>query len=159
MTPAIHAARQAKIPISVHEYRHDPATTAFGEEVVQALGVPPGQVFKTLVVSLDGDDRRLAVGILPVNRQLDLKAIAAALQARKAALADPKAAERATGYVVGGISPLAQRKRLPTVLDTSAGEWPTIYVSAGRRGLQIQLAPTDLAALTAAARAPIARAD
>ncbi len=157
MTPAILLARRAGIPFEVREYAHDPACASYGLEAAQALGVEPERVFKTLLVAVNEDRRTLAVGVVPVGGQLDLKAMAAALGAKKLAMADPQDAERATGYLVGGISPLGQKRRLPTVLDSSAARFPTILVSAGRRGLEIELAPLDLARLTAARLAPIAR--
>lgn len=155
MTPAIKALQKARVPFTLHEYEHDPASTAFGEEVVEKLGQDPARVFKTLVAAVEG--KGLAVGMVPVAASLDLKALAAAVGGKRAALADLGEAERATGYVAGGISPLGQRKRLPAVLDESALGWPTIFVSAGRRGLQLELAPADLARLAGARSAPIAR--
>lgn len=157
MTPAIIAAKRANIAHQVHEYRHDPAAQSYGLEAAQAMGVVPERVFKTLLVALNGDARRLAVGIVPVARQLDLKAMAAACGAKKADMADAREAERATGYVVGGISPVGQKKRLPSVIDESATGFETIYVSAGRRGLEIELAPRDLLQVIGARFAPIAR--
>ncbi len=154
MTPAINALKKACVAFQLHEYEHDPASTSFGEEVVHKLGQDPARVFKTLVATVDG---RLVVGIVPVSASLDLKALAAAADGKRAAMAEVAEAERATGYVVGGISPLGQRKRLPTVLDAGASAWPTIFVSAGRRGLQLELAPDDLRRLTGAISAPIAR--
>lgn len=146
MTPAINSARQAGIAFQVHDYPHDAAATSYGLEAAEKLGVSPAQVFKTLVVSLDG--KQLAVGIVPVDCQLGLKQIAKAAGAKKAAMAAPEAVERSTGYVLGGVSPLGQKKRLPTFIDASAKAWPTLYVSAGRRGLEIELSPHDLAALS-----------
>lgn len=157
MTPAIKAARAAGIGIRVHEYHHDPANTNYGLEAAEALGLEPRRVFKTLLVALNGDPRRLAVAIVPVSGQLDLKAMAAACGAKKAEMADPAQAERATGYVLGGISPLGQKRRLPTVLDDTALAHATVYVSGGRRGLDIELAPQDLVAACAASTAPIGR--
>lgn len=138
----------------LHPYQHDPASSSYGEEAAERLGVDPSRVFKTLVVAVDG---RLAVAIVPVDRSLDLKAAAAALGGKRAALAEVAEAERATGYVAGGISPLGQRRRLPTVLDQGAMRWQTILVSAGRRGLEMELSPRDLARLCAARVAPVAR--
>ena len=139
-------------------YEHDPRLAerglSFGMEAAQALGVDPRQVFKTLVADVDG---ALTVAVVPVDGQLDLKALAAARSGKRAAMADPAAAERATGYVVGGISPLGQRKRLPTVVDASALDHATVLVSAGRRGVDVELAPTDLVRLTGATTAPIAK--
>ncbi len=156
MTPAINAAKKAGVHFTVHEYEHDPGTTAFGEEVVEKLGQDPGRVLKTLVAAVEG--RGLAVGIVPVDTSLDLKALAAALGGKRATMADVAEAERATGYVAGGISPLGQRKRLPAVVDETALAWETVYVSAGRRGLQLELAPGDLVRLAGARVAAIARA-
>ncbi len=155
MTPAVEEARRAGIPFELAEYEHDPRSEAYGMEAADALGVPPERVFKTLVAQLD--DERLVVAIVPVTRQLDLKALAKCLGTRRAQMAGPADAQRATGYLVGGISPLGQRRRLPTALDQSALEQEAIYVSAGRRGLDMSLAPRDLQSLTAATVAPIAR--
>lgn len=153
-TPATVALTKAAVPFTVHTYEHDPAAASYGLEAAAALGLEPGQVFKTLLVEADG---KLGVGIVPVDRQLDLKAIASALGAKKAVMADPAAAERTTGYVVGGISPIAQKKALPTVLDDSALQHGQVYVSGGRRGLDLGLAPADLVAITKARTAAIAR--
>jgi Cys-tRNA(Pro)/Cys-tRNA(Cys) deacylase len=155
MTPAVKAARSAGIEFSVLEYEHDPAHGNYGLEAAQALGQPPEQVFKTLVARLPGG--RLVVAIVPVARRLDLKALAAALGAKRADLAAPEEAQRATGYVVGGISPLGQRRRLPTVLDASADTHERIFVSGGRRGLEIGLSPKTLCQVCAAKTAQIAR--
>ena len=152
-TPAIAALMRAKVAHTLHPYHHDPATTAFGDEVVTALGWDPQRVFKTLVASVDG---ALTVGVVPVAAQLDMKALAAAAGGKKAQLAKVADAERSSGYVAGGISPLGQRKLLPTVIDSSARSYPTIMVSAGKRGLQVELAPADLVALTRAVEADIA---
>jgi Cys-tRNA(Pro)/Cys-tRNA(Cys) deacylase len=149
-TPAIAAAERAGVAFTVHEYAHDPRAESYGLEAAEKLGVDPARVFKTLVVEVDG---RLGVAVVPVAAQLDLKA----LGGKRAGLADRVAAERATGYVLGGISPLGQRKRLPTTLDSSALEHDTIHVSAGRRGLEIELPPADLVRLTGADVRPIAR--
>ena len=157
MTPAIKTAEKARIVFTVHDYEHDPNADSYGLEAAAALGVDETRVFKTLLVSLQGGTAPLAVGIVPVESQLDLKAIAAAAGAKKAGMADPKQAERVTGYVVGGISPLGQKKSLPTIIDTSATEFDTVYVSAGRRGLEIELAPNDLQALCTATLANIKR--
>ncbi|SPE49256.1 Cys-tRNA(Pro)/Cys-tRNA(Cys) deacylase YbaK [Streptomyces netropsis] len=153
-TPAIVALEKAGTVFSVRAYEHDPAAPSYGEEAAEALGIDPSRVFKTLVAEVDGV---LTVAVVPVSGSLDLKALAAAVGGKRAAMADPAAAERTTGYVRGGISPLGQRKRLPTALDASAGTYPTICVSAGRRGLEVELSPDDLAALTGAVLAPIAR--
>ncbi|WP_062211501.1 Cys-tRNA(Pro) deacylase [Streptomyces sp. NBRC 109706] len=153
-TPATLAAGRAGVPFTLHRYPHDPAAPSFGVEAAEALGSDPARVLKTLVAVVDG---ALTVALVPVSGSLSLKALAAAVGGKRAALAEPAVAERATGYVVGGISPLGQRRRLPTVLDASAHEHATVLVSAGRRGLEIELAPADLATLTAARVAPIAR--
>ena len=159
MTPAIRAAEGARVAHRVLSYTHDPAAESYGTEAAAALGLDPRAVFKTLVVSVDGAPRgaALAVALVPVARQLDLKAAAEALGAKRVTLADGATAERATGYVVGGISPLGQRRRLRTIVDESVLAWPEIFVSAGRRGLEIALAPADLLRLTQGATAAIAR--
>ncbi|MFF8863546.1 Cys-tRNA(Pro) deacylase [Streptomyces sp. NPDC015139] len=153
-TPATVALTAAGVDFTVHAYDHDPSHPSYGEEAAEAMGVSPDRVFKTLVADVDG---ALVVGVVPVAGSLDLKALAAAVGGKRAAMADPALAERTTGYVRGGISPLGQRKRLPTVLDGSAQGHTTICVSAGRRGLEVELAPTDLAKLTNAVTAPIGR--
>ncbi|MFF8901456.1 Cys-tRNA(Pro) deacylase [Streptomyces lydicus] len=154
-TPATVALTEAGVRFTTHSYEHDPAAASYGEEAAEALGVSPDQVFKTLLAEVDGT---LTVAVVPVSGSLDLKALAAAVGGKRAAMADPAAAERSTGYVRGGISPLGQRKRLPTVVDASAEDRPTVCVSAGRRGLEVELSPADLVALTGARLAPIARA-
>jgi len=148
MTPAINAVKAAGVAHRVHPYAHDPATASYGEEAVQALGLNPAQVFKTLVAQLEPPE--LVVAVIPVPAQLNLKALAHAAGAKRAALAELAHAERATGYVAGGISPLGQRKRLRTFLDRSALDHPDVYISAGRRGLEISLAAEDLARLLGA---------
>ena len=148
-TPAVAAAEKAGIAHTVHAYRHDPSAASYGLEAAEKLGVEPDRVFKTLVVDVDGT---LTVAILPVACQLDLRSLG-----KRAALADATRAERATGYVTGGISPLGQRRRLPTLLDESARSFATIFVSAGRRGLEIELDPRDLLTLTGGTSSPIAR--
>ncbi|MFG2904539.1 Cys-tRNA(Pro) deacylase [Kitasatospora sp. NPDC048286] len=153
-TPATVALEAAAVPFTVHAYDHDPAAASYGGEAAEALGVTPERVFKTLVADVDGT---LTVGVVPVAGQLDLKALAAAVGGKRAAMADPAAAERSSGYVRGGISPLGQRRPLRTVVDASALGHPTVYVSAGRRGLEVELAPADLVALTGAHTAAIAR--
>lgn len=152
-TPATALLTRQKVAHTVHSYEHDPRHTSFGLEAAEALGVPPEQVFKTLLAEVDGN---LVVGIVPVSAQLDLKALAAAVGGKRAKMADVTAAERATGYVAGGISPLGQRKRLPTVLDASAEKFDALFCSAGRRGLEIELSPADLTRLLDAKLAPIA---
>ncbi|MFF7275927.1 Cys-tRNA(Pro) deacylase [Streptomyces griseorubiginosus] len=154
-TPATVALTAAGVPFTVHAYDHDPSHPSYGEEAAEAMGVSPDRVFKTLVADVDGT---LTVAVVPVAGSLDLKALATAVSGKRAAMADPTLAERTTGYVRGGISPLGQRKKLPTVLDASASAHPTICVSAGRRGLEVELSPTDLARLTDATLAPVARA-
>lgn len=156
MTPAINIAKQARVNFTIHEYEHDPAAESYGEEAAEKLGANPAQVFKTLVVSLDGKD--LAVGIVPVTAKLGLKQIAKAAGAKKATMADKQLVQRTTGYVLGGVSPLGQKKRLKTFIDQSAESFDTVYVSAGKRGLEIELAPTDLARLTQAQFAPLQQA-
>ncbi|SLM31560.1 conserved hypothetical protein [Desulfamplus magnetovallimortis] len=142
MTPAVKFAKKAKIPFEIHKYSHDPSSGAYGLEAAQKMGVDQSRVFKTLVVNFDG--QRLAVGIVPVSLKLDMKLMAKAAGAKKAVMADGADVERSTGYVLGGVSPLGQKRRLLTILDISAKEFPTIYVSAGRRGLEIELDPEDL---------------
>jgi Cys-tRNA(Pro)/Cys-tRNA(Cys) deacylase len=152
-TPATLLLKQQKITHTVHSYAHDSRVASYGLEAATALGIDPALCFKTLVASVDG---ALTVAVVPVSGSLDLKALAAAVGGKRAEMADPAAAERSSGYVRGGISPLGQRKKLPTVIDDSASSLETMYVSAGRRGLEIQLAPADLARLTGAPFAPIA---
>ncbi|MGW1347242.1 Cys-tRNA(Pro) deacylase [Kribbella sp. NPDC002412] len=148
------ALTKAKVEFTAHTYDHDPAAKSFGLEAAEALGLAPEQVFKTLLVEVDG---KLTVGVVPVDKQLDLKAIAAAAGGKKAVMADPAAAERTTGYVVGGISPIGQKRALPTVIDATATDHAKVYVSGGRRGLDIGLSPTDLITITKARTAAIAR--
>ncbi|MFN8098365.1 MAG: Cys-tRNA(Pro) deacylase [Dermatophilaceae bacterium] len=156
-TPATAALTRAGIAFTTHAYVHDPLATSYGLEAAAALGLPPRQVFKTLVVDVEGGREFVAVGIVPVDRSLDLKAVAAALGAKRATMAAPDVAARVTGYVVGGISPLGQKRALPTVLDASAAAYDQIYVSGGRRGFDIGLAPADLLTLTRGTSAAIAR--
>ena len=154
-TPAVRILERAKVAHSLHPYDPDhPAEQGHGEAAVAALGADPRQVFKTLVTRVDG---ALTVAVVPVSGTLDLKALAAAAGGRKAVMAEPADAERATGYVLGGISPLGQRKALPTVVNSSALEFATVMVSAGRRGLQLELPPGDLVRLTRARTASIGR--
>ena len=153
-TPATVALTRAGVGFTSHPYDHDPAAESFGLEAARVLGVDPGRVFKTLFVSADG---RLAVGVVPVSGQLDLKAVAAALGAKKAVMAEPAVAERASGYVVGGISPVGQKRPHPTVVDESALAFETVFVSGGRRGLDLELAPADLLRVTSATTARIGR--
>ena len=154
MTPAINQAKKAKIPYTVHEYDHDPSAPSYGEEAAERLGLEPEQVFKTLVADCGGE---LVVAVVPVSGMLDLKALARLTGAKKAAMAEVKLVEKTTGYVVGGVSPLGQKKRLKTVIDESAQGFGTIHVSAGRRGLEIELAPGDLAKLTGGVFGAVAR--
>ncbi|GII65805.1 Cys-tRNA(Pro)/Cys-tRNA(Cys) deacylase [Sphaerisporangium krabiense] len=153
-TPATVALTRAGAAFTLHPYDHDPNAQAYGEEAADALGLPYDRIFKTLVAEVETG---LAVAVVPVSGRLDLKAFAAALGGKRAAMADAAKVERVTGYVVGGISPLGQRKALPTVVDASALEQETIYFSAGRRGLQIETAPAELVRLTRAVTAPIAK--
>ncbi len=155
MTPAINTAKKAKITFNIHPYDHDPEARAYGEEAAEKLGIPEDRIFKTLVVSLDGS--RLAVAVVPVSRQLDLKAMAKAAGSKRSAMADGTDVQRTTGYVLGGVSPLGQKKILKTIIDASAMTYDTIYVSAGKRGLQIELSPNDLVRLTRAGLADISR--
>jgi Cys-tRNA(Pro)/Cys-tRNA(Cys) deacylase len=152
-TPATALLVRGGVPHRLHPYAHDPRAESFGEEAAAALGVDAARIFKTLIASVDG---KLVCGVVPVARRLDLKALAGAVHGKRAEMADPAAAARATGYVVGGISPLAQKSRLPVVIDSSAAEWPTVFVSAGRRGLQVELAPDDLVRSASATLAAIA---
>ncbi|WP_314192503.1 Cys-tRNA(Pro) deacylase [uncultured Arthrobacter sp.] len=151
-TPATAVLAAAGVSFNLHPYSHDPAAASYGMEAAEVLGIDPARVFKTLMVEVDG---KLAVGVVPVSGNLDLKAIAAALGSKKAAMADPAAAERRTGYVLGGISPLGQRQPSPTVVDASALTLETILVSGGWRGLDIELDPRDLVRLTKAVTAAI----
>ncbi|EHR62918.1 ybaK/ebsC protein [Saccharomonospora cyanea NA-134] len=152
-TPATALLTKRKVPHTLHTYDHDPRESSYGVEAAAALGVAEERVFKTLVAEVDG---KLTVGVVPVTGQLNLKALAAAVGGKKAKMADTGAAQRATGYVLGGISPLGQRTRLPVVVDVSARRFDTVFCSGGRRGLEIELAPDDLVGLTAATVAPIA---
>jgi Cys-tRNA(Pro)/Cys-tRNA(Cys) deacylase len=144
-TPATVALARAGIEFRLHEYAHDPRAESYGLEAAEALGLDPARVFKTLMATVDG---RLATAVVPVPGQLDLKALARALGASRAAMADVVVAERATGYVAGGISPVGQRRPHPTVLDSTALDHPSVFVSAGRRGLDLEIAPADLVRIT-----------
>ena len=152
MTPAVRALEAAGVAFTVHEFEHAPGQRDYGRQAAAALGLDPGQVFKTLVVTADSE---LAVAIVPVSSTLSLKATAVALGAKRAGLCDPAVAARATGYVVGGISPFGQRKPLNTVVDESCELYDTIYVSGGRRGLDLGVTPADLVAATGAVVAAI----
>lgn len=157
MTPAIECAKRANVSYTIHQYLHDPAASSYGEEAADKLQLDHRRVFKTLVVALDG--KTLAVAVVPVCCQLSLKSMAAATGGKKAAMANPADVERTTGYVLGGVSPLGQKKALRTVIDTSATTFKTVFVSAGRRGVEIELAPQALAQLTGASFASIAAGD
>ncbi|MBN2704827.1 MAG: Cys-tRNA(Pro) deacylase [Deltaproteobacteria bacterium] len=153
MTPAIDVLQKAKVKYLLHQYEHDPRASSYGLEAAEKLGFDPQQVYKTLVVSLDGGG--LGVAVIPVDEKLNLKAAAAAFKVKKVALAPAAAVSRATGYVLGGVSPLGQKKRLPTVLAAAAATRATILVSGGRRGLDLELAPAALQSLTDAVYAPL----
>ncbi len=153
MTPAINVAKKKKIAYKVHQYTHDPASESYGKEAAEKLGLEEERVYKTLVVQLDNG--KLAVAVIPVSSMLSMKLIAKAAGAKKAAMADKELVERSTGYVLGGVSPLGQKKRLATIIDSTATNFSTIFVSAGRRGLEIELNTSDLASLTGAAFAEI----
>ncbi|HWG25750.1 Cys-tRNA(Pro) deacylase [Actinospica sp.] len=153
-TPATVVLTKANVPFTAYSYDHDPASGSFGTEAAEAMGVAPERVFKTLLADVDG---KLTVAVVPVSGSLDLKALASAVGGKKAAMADPAAAERTTGYVLGGISPLGQRKQLRTVVDESALGFETVFCSGGRRGFEVELAPGDLVRLTAAVTASIGR--
>lgn len=155
MTPAVNIVKKSGIRFHTHAYEHDPKHPSFGMEAAEKLGLPPQRVFKTLVVALESGE--LAVAVVPVSSQLDLKSCAKALKVKKVSMADARKVERSTGYVLGGVSPLGQKRRLRTLIDDSALELPTLFVSAGRRGLEIELAPEDLAALLDARFEAIAR--
>ncbi len=146
MTPAINSLKKAKIQYQIHSYDHDPDSGAYGEEAAEKLSVSFDQLFKTLVVSID--NKEISVALVPVSKQLDLKLFAKGISAKKAKMADKKEAERSTGYLLGGVSPIGQKKRLRTIIDHSALNYDTVYVSAGRRGLQIELSPKDLGSQT-----------
>jgi Cys-tRNA(Pro)/Cys-tRNA(Cys) deacylase len=153
VTPAVRALEAAGVSFSLHEYRHDPSAGAFGEEAASALGLDPDRVFKTLLVTADGGP---AVAIVPVKRRLSPKAVAAALGVKRVDLAAPADAQRLTGYVVGGISPFGQRREFPTVIDGTCEQHDVIYVSGGRRGLEVCVSPADVIRLLEAIIAPIA---
>jgi Cys-tRNA(Pro)/Cys-tRNA(Cys) deacylase len=156
VTPAIRILERAGIEFGVHEYVHRGDGRDYGLEAARELSLDPDRVFKTLVLSVPGQRPGEAVAIVPVSSQADLKAVGVALGAKRVEICDRGVAERLTGYVIGGISPIGQKKRLPTLLDASAADWPTIFVSGGRRGLDIEVAPGDLVAITDACLVPIA---
>lgn len=153
MTPGIDAACKAGITHNIHEYEHNPASAGYGNEAAEKMGVDPARVFKTLVVAVDG--KTLAVGVVPVTGMLSMKLIAKAAGGKKACMADPQEVQRRTGYVLGGVSPLGQKNRLRTFIDASAEGFATVYISAGRRGLEIELSPLDLIMLTGGQFAPL----
>lgn len=148
MTPAINVAKKSKIAFTVHQYQHDPTHASYGMEAAERLGMDPKCVFKTLLVAVNGVAKNLVVAIVPVEQKLNLKLVAKAAGGKKAEMADADIAQTTTGYVLGGISPLGQKKRLPTFIHSSAQRYDTICVSAGKRGLEIELAAMDLARLT-----------
>lgn len=156
-TPATAALVRAGVPHLLHPYEHDPRARYFGEETAQALNVDERRVFKTLVIEVSSAPHPLVTAVIPAGNHLDLKSIAGLAQGKHAELADPALAQRITGFVRGGISPLGQKKQTPVLVDDSASHWETIYISAGRRGLSVEIAPGDLVRVTSAFCAPISR--
>ena len=155
MTPGINIAKRAKIFYRVHEYCHDPKSESYGAEATEKMGVAEERIFKTLVISVGSKD--LIVGVVPVASSLHMKRIAKAVGAKKAGMAEPSDVEKSTGYVLGGVSPLGQKRKLVTIIDSSAQKYPTIFVSAGRRGLELEVKPDDLMKLTHATFVDICR--
>lgn len=155
MTPAIQTLKKAGIKYQVHQYNHDSDCRAYGEEAVEKLGLNHDQVFKTLVAELD--NKQLTVAVIPVSKMLDLKALAKGVGAKKAKMADKNDVERATGYILGGVSPIGQKKRLAAMLDSSAFQFSTIFISGGRRGLDIEISPQDLTDLIGATKVAITK--
>ncbi len=155
MTPGINAAKRAKIFYRVHEYNHDSSSDSYGAEAAEKMGVAEERIFKTLVISVGPKD--LIVGVVPVASSLHMKRIAKAVGAKKAGMAEPSDVEKSTGYVLGGVSPLGQKRKLVTIIDSSAQKYPTIFVSAGRRGLELEVKPDDLMKLTHATFVDICR--
>lgn len=153
MTPAVNIAKKANIPYTLHSYTHDPASASYGEEASEKLGITADRVFKTLVALIDS--RELVVAVIPVSSMLSMKQIAKAAGGKKGEMAKGTDVERSSGYILGGVSPLGQKKRLRTFIDETAENFPTIYISAGRRGLEIELSPNDLAKITDAKMAAL----
>lgn len=142
MTPAINFIKKTKTPYKLHEYTHENSNTSYGLEAANKMGVEEKRVFKTIVVSLNNS--KLAVGIIPVNSMLSMKLVAKSLKVKKVTMAEAQDVERSTGYILGGVSPLGQKRKLPTIIDSSAQEFSTIFVSAGQRGLELEINPQDL---------------
>ncbi|MCG8336159.1 MAG: Cys-tRNA(Pro) deacylase [Proteobacteria bacterium] len=158
MTPAVNLVKKQKIDYSLHSYKPGMSSTeSYGEEAAEALGLDKNQVFKTLVTALNGNKRTLGIALVPVSTMLDLKQFAKAAEVKNAEMAQPADAQRTTGYILGGISPLGQKQKLPTVIDASLKNFDTVFVSAGKRGLQLELAPEDLIKLTNAKVGVIAK--